>query len=105
MSYSTDIAIALADQLIKLSSLNRHQLAGQVANLDFWMSELRHCIVTIDEYRHRFDRMNKAQADYVFEHKTIEFPLHDPEFAGPAQGAKPVPERDLKDARRKLCDA
>ncbi len=49
--------------------------------------------------------MNKAQANYVYEHKTVEFELRDPEHAQLAQGPKRVPERELKDARRNLCDA
>jgi hypothetical protein len=105
MSYSTETSALLAKQLLKSSTLNRHQLTGQIANLDFWLSEVRHCLASIDGYPNRFDRMNKAQANYVYEHKTIEFQLRNSEFAQPAQGPKRVPERELKDARRNLCDA
>ena len=36
MAYMNDISRILADQLAKFATLNRHQLAGQAANLDFW---------------------------------------------------------------------
>jgi hypothetical protein len=42
MAYLTDISKILADQLTKFATLDRHQLAGQAANLDFWSDELRH---------------------------------------------------------------
>ena len=37
MSFSTDVAKLVADQLSRFVTLNPHQLAGQVANLDFWL--------------------------------------------------------------------
>jgi hypothetical protein len=47
MPYSSDIAMLLAEQLAKFATLNRHQLAGQVANIDFWLGEVRHCLVRL----------------------------------------------------------
>ena len=35
MSFSTDVAKLVADQLSRFVTLNPHPLAGQVANLDF----------------------------------------------------------------------
>ncbi len=55
MPYSSDIARILTDQLAKFVTLNRHQLAGQVANLDFWLDEVRHAIHVIDDYGPRFE--------------------------------------------------
>ena len=37
MSYSSDIASILAEQLARFVTLNPHQLAGHVPNLDFWL--------------------------------------------------------------------
>lgn len=39
MSHSTDRAALIAGQLERLARQNAHQLAGQVANLDFWIAE------------------------------------------------------------------
>ena len=36
MSYMTEIGEVLGKQLMKFVTLNRHQLAGQAANLAFW---------------------------------------------------------------------
>src|SRR5438552_3822514 len=105
MSYSTDISGVLANQLTKLSTLNRHQLAGQIANMDFWLAEVRHCTSVLDGYQARFDKLNRAQTDYTREHQTIEFDVDDPYIHGPAEGAKRAPDREMKDARRKLKDA
>src|SRR5262245_27765363 len=102
MSYSTDIANILANQLTKLSTLNRHQLVGQIVNMYFWLAEVRHCLRVLDGYQARFDKLNKAQTDYTREHKTTEFFPDDPCLHWPAEGAKRVPDREMKDARRKL---
>ena len=48
MSYSTDIAELVAKQISRLTTLNRHQLVGQVANLDFWLGEVQHALAVID---------------------------------------------------------
>ncbi len=56
MSYMTEIGEVLGKQLMKFVTLNRYQLAGQVANLAFWCDELQHCLSVIDGYRTRFTR-------------------------------------------------
>ncbi|MBI3410516.1 MAG: hypothetical protein HY040_19425 [Planctomycetes bacterium] len=53
MPFSIEIATALTNQLARFTALNRHQLAGQVANLDLWMAEVAHCLVVIDGYNAR----------------------------------------------------
>jgi hypothetical protein len=109
--YSAQIGKRLANQLTKFVSLNRHQLAGQVANLDFWLAEVRHCLIVIDGYGQRFERLKAAQMSYVSEHQVVEFDLPEYEdddccygrqLAGPPLRA---PARQLADARRSLCDA
>jgi hypothetical protein len=54
VSYSIQRANLIADQLERLATQNTHQLAGQVANLDFWVSEAVAAISTIDDYPVRF---------------------------------------------------
>ncbi len=106
MAYLTEISKPLSDQLTKFATFNRHQLAGQVANLDFWCGELRNCLEVLDGYKARFERMKNAQVKYAAEHKTIEFDLDDPCCCrGPAQLPKRIDHRVIAEARQSLCDA
>src|SRR5262249_17639629 len=87
-------------------TLNRHQLVGQVANLDFWEAEVRHCLDVIDGYGHRFERMKAAQERYTSEHGTVIFRLDDP--CCTQKAATPprrIPASELKEARRPLRDS
>jgi len=106
MAYSAEISKTLADQIKKFITLNRHQLAGHVANLDFWVGEVRHCLDVIDGYNRRFERMKTAQMKFSSEHGTVEFLLDDPCCT---QRTAAPPRRVSGDAlgevRRYLCDA
>ncbi len=57
MSFSTDLAELVTRQLSRLVTLNQHQLAGQVANLGFWLAQVQHALAVIDGYGVRFLRM------------------------------------------------
>jgi len=70
VSYSIKQATIIADQLERLATQNTHQLAGQVANIDFWISEAVHAVRTIDDYPARFRRLRDAQVGWVEEHGT-----------------------------------
>jgi hypothetical protein len=105
VAYSSDVTNLLTAQLAKFATLNRHQLAGQVANLDFWLAEARHCLGVIDGYRHRFERLKAAQAAHVASHGTIEFDPGEPNIKGRAAHPRPVPDHELKEGRRAVCDA
>lgn len=107
MAYFVEISKVLAKTLEKFSTLNRYQLAGHVANLDFWSEEVRHCLGVIDGYRSRFDAMKAAQAGHTSEHQVISFDRADPWFdtAHPVEPPKRIPDTEIKDARRSLCDA
>ena len=70
MSYSIQKATLIAEQIERLSTQNTHQLAGQVANLDFWIAEAAQAIVTADEYPDRFRRLRDAQVGWVKAHGT-----------------------------------
>lgn len=106
MSFSTDLARLIADQISRFVTLNRHQLTGQVANLDFWMAEVRHGLKVLDGYGERFRSLKTAQQQHVAEHHTIEFDLDDPcctqRTAAPPQR---VPDSELKQARLALTEA
>jgi hypothetical protein len=106
MSYSTDAAGLLAQQFTRFSTLARHQLVGQLANLDFWLREFKHSLELIDGYGVRFERLKEAQAKYTAEHQTIEFALDDPCcIRGPVSGPKRAPSSEMKKVRRELCDS
>jgi hypothetical protein len=100
------MAKLVADQFSRFVTLNRHQLAGQVANLDFWLEQVRNCLDVVDGYGDRFHRLKSAQAKHVKEHHTTAFSLDDPcctqEMPAPP---RKVPDAELKDARMALCDA
>ena len=56
-----EIAHILTKQLAKFVTLRRYQLAGHVANFDFWMAEVRHALAVIGGYKTRFEKMRTAQ--------------------------------------------
>jgi hypothetical protein len=101
------MAKLVADQLSRFVTLNRHQLAGQVANLDFWLAQVRHALAGIDEYGARFVRMQGAQEHYVALHGTTEFALGAEDYTPQSRPAPPrrVPDRELRQARRALVEA
>lgn len=108
MAYSTEIAATLTTQFQRFVTLNRHQLAGHVANLDFWLTETRHCLDVIDGYHKRFERLKAAEAGHVATHETVAFSARTPYFDGislPPSTPRRIPDGELKSARRELCDA
>lgn len=70
MSYSIKRAGLIADQLERLATQNVHQLAGQSANLAFWISEAVTAIAAIDQYPTRFRLLRDAQLEWVEAHGT-----------------------------------
>ncbi len=70
MAYSIDRAVLLADQLERLAHSNVHQLAGQAANLDFWLDEAVHSLRVIEDYPQRFRRLRDSQVAWVEAHGT-----------------------------------
>ena len=107
MSFSTAMAKLVADQLSRFVTLNRHQLAGQVANLEFWLAQVRHALAVIDGYGARFVRMHGAQEQYVAQHGTTEFVVGAEDYTPQTRPTPPrrVPDRELRQARRALVEA
>jgi hypothetical protein len=105
MAYSSDITRSLTVQITKFVILNRHQLAGHIANSDFSMAEVRHCLDVIDGWNLRFERMKRRQTRHISEHGTVEFSLEDPcctqRLASPPRR---VPGARIGEARRNLRD-
>lgn len=106
MSFSTDIADLVAKQLTRFTTLNRHQLAGQAANLEFWLGEVQHALAVIDGYGVRFTQMHAAQEQHVTAHGTTEFKLDaDWDTKHRASPPRRVPGQELEKARRNLIQA
>lgn len=106
MAYPIDAARLLADQLSRFATLNRHQLAGQAANLEFWEAQARHAFDVIDGYGRRYERMKAAQARHVTEHGTEVYRLDDYEHTHrPPPPPRRLPSGELADARRAVGDA
>ena len=106
MPYTLDVVKPLIDQLTRFATLNRHQLAGHVANLDFWLTEVRHGLAVIDGYSERFERLRTAQQRHVAEHGTTVFSLRDPQHSeGEPSPPRAPPDGPMREARRSLCDA
>jgi hypothetical protein len=105
-AYSNEIAKVVTDQLVRFATLNPHQLAGHVANLDFWTAEVRHALDVIDGYRPRFDRLKAGQLAHVERYGTIAFDPRRPDDSDrPLPKPRRVPHHELKLARIALCDA
>jgi hypothetical protein len=108
MAYSIDISRSLANQLAKFVTINRHQLAGQAANLDFWIGEFRHCLQVLDEYKSRFERMKSAQMKYATDHNTLEYDLERGCPCCTSSAASPpkrIDHREIAQTRQTLCEA
>jgi cold-inducible RNA-binding protein len=49
MTYSTNVAKLLTEQLNGFTKLCRPELGGQIDKREFWLSEVRHCITLLDD--------------------------------------------------------
>jgi hypothetical protein len=81
----------VANQLERFAKLSPPQLAGQVANLDFWLEQTRSALRAIDDYGIRFVRMEGAQ------HRHRDSPH--------ASDIRRVPASELQRARTALVHA
>jgi hypothetical protein len=70
VSYVEAISKPLIQTLDHASALPVNQLAGHAANLDFWVSEAKHCLAVTDGYQDRFGRLRAGQAEYEKQHNT-----------------------------------
>lgn len=104
--YTLDLASLLTKQLIKFRSLNQHQLAGHVANLDFWSGEVSHVLAVMQGYRRRFQAMKDAQRVNASARKLEEFYVeYDPEITTAPRRPNPMPDADLEAAQHALTKA
>jgi hypothetical protein len=105
MSYMLDAARLLTAQLEKFATLRPHQLAGQVANLDFWRDEVQHALDVLDGYQARFKQMRDAQTAYVRSHRTTNFNPALPDLPRSVPPLKSVPDAERPAVRTALTDA
>ena len=105
MSFSENMAKVVSDQLSRFVTLNRHQLAGHVSNLDFWIDQAQHALDVIDDYQERFRRLEAAQDDYVTEHQTESFFPTDPDIRGTPDPPRRIANASLREARRAVIEA
>ncbi|MBM3997741.1 MAG: hypothetical protein FJ303_26895 [Planctomycetes bacterium] len=96
VSYIDAICAPLIKTLEHSAGLPVHQLAGHAANVDFWVSETKHCLAVIDGYQQRFERLRAGQAEYEIKNKIA--------------GKAPPIQRSAKhtarqESRRSLCQA
>ena len=70
MIYTVEKAILISRQLRKFTDSYAHMVAGQYANIDFWMDEVISALKAIDEHNSRFEKMRDAQEDWIEEKNT-----------------------------------
>jgi hypothetical protein len=73
MTYTIIIADAVSKSISKFSTLNTYQLGGHVANLDFWVAQVKNAIEVLDGYSRRHKQMQLAQKEYIAQHDTRNF--------------------------------
>jgi hypothetical protein len=96
VSYIDAICAPLVRTLEHSAGLPVHQLAGHAANVDFWVSETKHCLAVIDGYQNRFERLRSGQAEYEMKHNVVN-------KAPPIQRAAKHYAR--QECRRSVCQA
>lgn len=111
MIYTIEKATQVADLLQKFTTGYSHHVAGQYANIDFWLNEILESLKTIDAYNTRFNTMKEAQKQWVKKHDTRVFDYcsycrgkceFDNGIPSPPVRASNI---DLKEARKYVVDA
>jgi hypothetical protein len=117
MAYTIEIADTVTKTVGKFASLNPHQLAGHIANLEFWQAEIQHALDVIDGYGRRQTDRIQAQTRHIGRHDTRTFSAQEKrdhrEFPDdPAEDLRTAsPDRytitkdELKAKRREVTDA
>lgn len=70
MTYTVKKAELLAEQLRRFETGYAHHVAGQFANLDFWMGEVESALAAIDGHKERFGNLSSGQQSWVQKHRT-----------------------------------
>ncbi len=86
MTYVEEITTSLINVLEHTARLQTYQFAGHVANVDFWIDEVRHAVKALDGYADRFEKLKWTQAEYEREHPHV---IYMP-FGEKRQGVDPL---------------
>ncbi|NRB64917.1 MAG: hypothetical protein HRU40_18165 [Saprospiraceae bacterium] len=73
MIYTVERANLISEQLRKFTDSYAHMVAGQFANIDFWIDEVINSVRAIDEHSMRFEKMCEAQIKWI-EEKEVRVP-------------------------------
>lgn len=113
MAYIIDQADAVASILEKFTTAHAYQVAGQHANLEFWVGEVDHALKALANYEQRLASMSAAQEAWIGAHSVVvgsycpackgqcEF---DPDLRPPRPPTK-IPSKRRNEAARRLKDA
>jgi hypothetical protein len=71
MIYTIEKANLISEQLKRFTNGYAHHVAGQFANIGFWLHEVQESLKTIDEYNKRFLNIRDAQKQWVDSHGTV----------------------------------
>ncbi len=73
MIYTIERAKLITEQLRKFVDSYAYMVAGQFANIDFWIDETLNSISAIDQHNVRFEKMCEAQKEWI-EEKNVRVP-------------------------------
>ena len=111
MIYTIEKANLISEQLRRFTSGYAHHVAGQFANIDFWIHEVQEAIKTIEEYNKRFNNIRDEQKRWIESHQTVTYD-YCPLCGGKCElsnGHPSPPERissnELKTAQKELVDS
>jgi hypothetical protein len=109
--YTIEKANLISEQLRRFTSGYAHHVAGQFANIDFWLHEVQESIKTIDDYNKRFNNIRDEQKKWVDAHGTIVYD-YCPHCGGKCELSNGipslpvrVPSNELQETRKKLVDS
>jgi hypothetical protein len=117
MVYTLEIADALIRTVGKFVTLNNYQLAGHVANLDFWTRQIKNALDAVDGYPKRQRNLQQSQKQYISAHDTRRFSAEDAvlhqeyPYESMYEGDKVRPDKwridseTLKSKRREIVDS
>ncbi len=114
MIYTIESANLIAERLRKFTDSHDYMVAGQFANIDFWINEVVNSIRAIDEHNVRFEKMCEAQKEWI-EEKNVRVPdychicngiceLSEQHYKKP-EPPKRKAKSEKKEARKELIDS
>ena len=74
MIYTIEKANLITERLRRFTDSYAYMIAGQFANIDFWIDEVTNSIRAIDEHNLRFGKMCNAQKIWI-EEKNVKIML------------------------------